>query len=122
MSRGAKARWGSERTTGDSLEDTDIVLLDRLVAQMDPREDCEENDDEGGAERVGEERGTLDERVARASLDAGEDGPDNVEEEEARETKGGITGSRRQVLEAVDDDLVRRAASVELCRDRKSVV
>lgn len=88
------------------LDDGDVVLGDRFVAKVDPREDGEEDDDKGGAKGVDEEGDSLHERVPRATLDAGRDTANNVEEEEARKSERRITLRAAEVLERVDDDLV----------------
>lgn len=100
------------------LDDGDVVLGDRLVAEIDPGEDGEEDDDEGGAEGVAEEGDSLDERVPRTTLDASRDTANDVEEEQSRETECRVTLRAAEVLERVDNDLVGGSSSAAVSRER----
>lgn len=81
---------------------------------MNPSENGEEDDDKSGAEGVDEEGGALDDGVASASLNATEDGADDVKECESGQAEGGIPLSVREVLERVDNDLEKRGQHTQV--------
>lgn len=97
-------------TARDVLEDRDVVVGDRRTAEVDPGEDGEHDDGERRTERVDEEGDALHEGVARTGLDAREDESHAVEEDESRDTVRSVALRRSEVLERVDDHLVRRCS------------
>lgn len=93
----------------DGLEDRDVVVGDRLVAKVDPCEDSEKDDDEGGSERHREEGNLLDHRVSSFLLHLAQRVSDDVEEQEARESVCSVALRVGKMFQSVDYDAICRA-------------
>lgn len=97
-------------TTGDSLDDADHGII--LAVDVDASADSSvQQDDEGGSQGGDEEvqLGAL--RLALGESRA--DGADAVEHDQGGQAEGGVDLGGAEVLEGVDDDLVRGSTRVD---------